>query len=177
MRCEIRLSGRGGQGLITAGVILSEAAMRAGLEVAMSQSYGPEARGGASKAEVIVGDEPILYPKVQRPGIVLLMSQEAYEMYGQELEPGGVMIVDSSEVKSCQPQVEGRLIKLPITHEARTKLRPVVANVVALGVIAAATGLIDKEMMREAVLKRVPQGTEEMNSKAFELGYEMGKAA
>ena len=176
MKCEIRLSGRGGQGLITAGVILSEAAARAGLEVTMSQSYGPEARGGASKAEVIVGDEPILYPRVQRPKIVLLMSQEAYEMYGQDLEPGGVMIIDSSEVKG-EPQVEGRLIKLPISLEARKKLKPVVANVVALGVITAATNLIDKEVMKEAVVSRVPKGTEEINCQAFELGYQMGKAA
>jgi 2-oxoglutarate ferredoxin oxidoreductase subunit gamma len=175
MKREIRLSGTGGQGLITAGIILSDAALRAGMEVTMSQSYGPEARGGASKAEVIIGDEPIHFPRVLNPWLVLVMSQQAYDRYGQELAPNGTMVIDSSEV-SGDPDVEGEVVKLPISRTAREELRPVVANVLALGVIAGLTELIAPDCLEEAVLARVPRGTEELNLRAFRMGLEMGQA-
>lgn len=109
MRCEVRLAGIGGQGLITAGIILGEAALREGRQVVVSQSYGPEARGGASKAEVIIDNELIYYPKVSLPNILLVMSQQAFERFGVELVPGGTMIVDSSLVEVKRP-VDGRLV-------------------------------------------------------------------
>ena len=159
--------------MITAGIILSEAAMRAGMEVTMSQSYGPEARGGAAKAEVIISDEPIYFPIVLLPHLLLVMSQQAYDSYGDELVPGGTMIIDSSTVEG-EPHIDGRVIRLPITRTAREKLRPVVANVVALGVICGATNIIEKRFMEEAVLARVPRGTEELNAQAFQIGFQMG---
>lgn len=161
--------------MITAGIILSEAAMRAGMEVTMSQSYGPEARGGAAKAEVIISDELIYYPKVLTPHLLLVMSQQAYDKYGDELAPGGTMIIDSSTVKG-EPHVDGRVIRSPITRTARQKLKPVVANVVALGIICGATNIIERRFLEEAVLARVPRGTEELNARAFEIGSQMGKA-
>ena len=175
MKHEIRLSGTGGQGLITAGIILSDAALRAGMEVTMSQSYGPEARGGASKAEVIISDEAIHFPRLLNPWLVLVMSQQAYDRYGQELAPNGIMIIDSSEVAG-EPEVDGKVVKLPISRTAREKLRPVVANVLALGVIVGLTKLIDPKYMQEAVLARVPKGTEDLNTRAFQMGLEMGQA-
>jgi len=161
--------------MVTAGIILSEAAMRAGMEVTMSQSYGPEARGGAAKAEVIISDEPIYYPKVLIPHLLLVMSQQAYDVYGDELAPGGTMIIDSSAVKG-EPHIDGRVIRSPIMQTARRRLKPVVANVVALGMICGATSIIERQFMEEAVLARVPRGTEELNAQAFQIGFQMGEA-
>ncbi|NLH86708.1 MAG: 2-oxoacid:ferredoxin oxidoreductase subunit gamma, partial [Firmicutes bacterium] len=117
MRKEIRLSGYGGQGLILAGIILAEAAMRDGYEVVQSQSYGPEARGGASRAEVIISDEPIDYPKVTSPDILLLMSDQACKRFAGSVCEGGTVIVDSGLVTSV-PETPGIVNGFPITDIA-----------------------------------------------------------
>ena len=117
MKQELRLSGTGGQGLITAGIILAEAALLDGKLAIQSQSYGPEARGGASKAEVIISDEAIHFPKVTDPNLLLAMSQEAATKYSHDLTAGSVMITDSLFVSDV-PDFGGKVYELPITHSA-----------------------------------------------------------
>lgn len=176
MRYEIRLAGRGGQGLVLAGLILGEAALRSGHNVAMSQSYAARVRGGISFSEVVIDEEEIIYPKATSPDLLLVMSQEALEKHGSRLRPGGTMILDSTEVEG-EPQVKGRLIRVPITGLARERLRAVAANMVALGVLGGVTGMIAKEELVEALRAHVPKGTERLNEEALELGWEEGERA
>ncbi|MBF7082287.1 2-oxoacid:acceptor oxidoreductase family protein [Desulfallas sp. Bu1-1] len=172
---ELRLGGKGGQGLILAGIILAEAAIRDGKNSVQSQSYGPEARGGASRAEVIIGDEEIDYPKVSRPGVLLVMSQEACDKFAGDLERGGVLIADSTYVHTI-PEVDGVVYKLPISLAAREEVgKEMVANVVALGVMARITGVVSRQALTEALLARIPRGTGELNRKALDLGWEMAE--
>jgi 2-oxoglutarate ferredoxin oxidoreductase subunit gamma len=176
MRYEIRLAGRGGQGLVLAGLILGEAALRSDRSVAMSQSYAPRVRGGVSLSEVVIDEEEIVYPKVTSPDLLLVMSQEALEEHGSQLRPGGTVIIDSSEVEG-EPQVEGRVIMVPITRLARERLGAVAANMVALGVLGGATGIVAKEELIEALRAHAPKGTERLNKEALELGWEEGEGA
>ncbi|OAT85919.1 2-oxoglutarate ferredoxin oxidoreductase subunit gamma [Desulfotomaculum copahuensis] len=169
---EIRLSGSGGQGLILAGIILAEAGIREGKKAVQTQSYGPEARGGASKAEVILSDGPVDYPKVEYAGILLVMNQESCRKYMPLLKEGGVAIVDTTYVQDIPP-VKGRVYALPISLLARQKTgRELVANIVALGVLAGITGLVGRESLERAVIARIPPGTEELNRKALDAGYQ-----
>ncbi len=176
MRTEIRFAGSGGQGLITAGIILAEAAgLHEGKNVVQTQSYGPEARGGASKAEVVIADEPIHYPKAQRLDILLAMTQEACDRYFLDLKHDGTLIVDADLVPT--PPTSAALA-VPITRRVREELgRELFANIAALGVIAGATGIVSHGALEAAVLARVPKGTEEANRRALELGFEMGQEA
>lgn len=179
MRKEIRLSGSGGQGLILAGIILAEAAaIYDGHEVMQTQSYGPEARGGASRAEVIIADEAIDYPKVAVPDVVLVMSQEACDRYARHVKRGGIVVVDGTNIKSS-PSVGGaEVISLPITDMARHDVgRQVTANIVALGVLVGVCGLATPEAMERTIRARVPRGTEELNIRAFRVGLERAREA
>ena len=176
MRYEIRLAGRGGQGLVLAGLILGEAALRSGRNVAMSQSYAARVRGGTSLSEVVIDEEEIIYPKATSPHLLLVMSQEALEEHGSQLRPGGTVIIDSTEVEG-EPQVEGRVVRVPITQLARDRLRAVAANMVALGVLGGATGVVSKEELIEALRAHAPKGTERLNEEALELGWEEGERA
>jgi 2-oxoglutarate ferredoxin oxidoreductase subunit gamma len=142
----------------------------------MSQSYAPRVRGGTSLSEVVIDEEEIIYPKVTSPDLLLVMSQEALEAYGSQLRPGGTVIIDSTEVEG-EPQVEGRVISVPITGLARERLRAVAANMVALGVLGGATGIISKEELTEALRAHAPKGTERLNEEALELGWEEGERA
>lgn len=167
---ELRLSGSGGQGLILIGIILAEAALLDNKLAIQSQSYGPEARGGASKAEVIISEKPIHYPKVTEPDLVLAMSQEATNKYATDLKTGGTLIVDTTFVKDV-PAHAKNVLKLPITKVAHEQLgKALFANIVALGAIVCLTKAVSVEAVTKAVLHRVPQGTEEINKKALELG-------
>lgn len=172
---EIRLSGFGGQGLITAGIILADAAVKEGKQAVQTQSYGPEARGGASKAEVIISDNIIDYPKVKEPDVLLAMSQEACNKYLPSLREHGILIIDSYYVKNVPP-ANVRVYALPITELAREKLgKVIVANIVALGTTVELTGVVGRQVLEEAVLSRVPRGTEELNRQALALGFELGR--
>ncbi len=181
-RLEIRLAGSGGQGLILAGVILAEAAgIHEGKFVAQTQSYGPEARGGASKSEVVISDAEIDYPKAIKPDVLLCMNQKACDTYIFEVKPGGTLIVDQGLVHHLPTS---RAVAIPFTQIAREKLgKPILANIVALGALATLTGIVSLKSLEAAVLARVPKGTEEMNKKALEAGikaarkYLQGKAA
>jgi 2-oxoglutarate ferredoxin oxidoreductase subunit gamma len=168
---EIRLSGSGGQGLITAGIILAEAAVLEGKEVIQSQSYGPEARGGASKAEVIISDAPIHHPKVLTPSIAWAMTQEACDKYTKDLADDALLIIDDSLV-TRPPQNQARIIKIPITQLAKQQLgNSLFANIVALGVLVGASQVVSAEAITEAVVNRFPPHTRDKNIQALKLGF------
>ena len=174
---EFLLTGTGGQGLILAAIMLAEAGIYADQNVAQSQSYGPEARGGASRAEVIIADEAIHYPKVEKPDFVLTLSQEAYKKYGLQLNEKAVLIVDNVHVTEVK-QRSTNFYSLPICKTARTQFgSEQSANVVVLGVVASLSGKIPMENVLQAVKQRAPKGTVERNIKALELGWQMGRDA
>lgn len=171
-QCEIRLSGSGGQGLILAGIILAEAALDDGKNAVQSQSYGPEARGGASKAEVIISNDDINYPKVKECDILLALTQVALNKYISTLKKDGTLIIDSSLQISNRDDI--KVISVPILETATEELqKPMVANIVALGVLNKLAKLVSEKSLEEAVLSRVPRGTEELNQKALLKGYEL----
>lgn len=172
---QISLSGTGGQGLILAGIILAEAAIIDGKEAIQTQSYGPEARGGASKAEVLISNEPIDYPKVLSADILLVMSQEACNKYSGLVGPNGRMIIDSSLVWDI-PEIAAKVIPLEITKMATEELGKVmVANIIALGALVGLTQAVSQEALKTAVLARVPKGTGKLNLQALEMGFDMVK--
>jgi 2-oxoglutarate ferredoxin oxidoreductase subunit gamma len=176
-RTEIRLAGEGGQGMILAGIILAEAAaIHGGKNAVQTQSYGPEARGGASKSEVVIADGEIDHPEVLEADVVVALSQEAYKKFAASVKPGGLLIVDEERVDSSgTPQA----VRLPIARLAfETTGRQITANTVALGVLVALTGVVGRDEIQKAVLARAPKGTEEMNRKALEAGFQAaGKVA
>lgn len=176
-RYEIRFSGAGGQGLITAGIILAEAAsIIEGKHAVQSQSYGPEARGGASKSEVIISDAPIDYPKATVVDACLAMTQESADKYANGIKAGGVLLIDSDFVKN-EPKGDFKVYKMPIMRAAKEEVgREIVANVVALGAMIALTDAVSREAGEKAVLSRVPEAFIELNKKAYALGFEKVKA-
>lgn len=172
-RQELRLTGSGGQGLILAGIILAEAALHDDMNVVQSQSYGPEARGGASKAEVIISKNDINYPKVDDCDIMLTLTQDAYNKYIKSLKPNGVLILDNS-VNIEIERDDITIYKIPILDTAISIFRnPMVANIVALGSIYELTKVVSKESLEMAVLDRVPPGTRKLNQKALEEGFNL----
>ena len=172
MRQEVRFSGLGGQGIITAAVILGRAAaIYGGKYVVQTQSYGPEARGGASASAVIISDEPIHYPKVTDPHIYAIMSEEAYRKYGAAASADAVMLVDPGYITS---RPDCTCYEVDATAEAKARLgKPLFANVIMLGGLLEATGIITYEALEHAVLDSVPRGTEENNKKAIAIGMEL----
>ena len=170
-RHEIRLSGSGGQGMITAGIILAMAAsLYDGKKSIQSQSYGPEARGGASKAEVIIDDIDINYPKVIAPDILVALTQEAVDKYSKDLKNGGVLIVDDMLVRKL-PEGNFTVYKLPIIKTAAERVgKAMVANIVMLSALNTICHLVDSDSLNTAVLRSVPKGTENLNKKALEMG-------
>lgn len=173
-RYEIRFSGSGGQGIITAAIIFAEAVgVREGKFVCQTQSYGPEARGGKSKAEVVISDHPIDYPKALELDLLLAMNQAACDAYFYDLKPNGLLVVDSSLVEQYPTS---RIIAVPFTSIAREEFgKSMTANMVALGTIGALTSQVSLENLELSLLSRIPRGTEEMNKKAFALGVEEGR--
>lgn len=170
MKKNIRLTGTGGQGLILAGIILAEAALLEGKNAIQSQSYGPEARGGASKAEVIIADEAIHYPKVLESDYLLSMSEKAYEKYNGGMKQNSVLILDTTFVKEVPNEKAAKTIAVPITRLAKEATgREMTANIAALGILSA-LGIVAEKPLKQAILHRIPKGTEELNMKAFEVG-------
>lgn len=172
-RYEIRLSGSGGQGLILAGKIMAEAVViYDGRNAVQTQSYGPEARGGASKAEVVISDGEIDYPKALDLDVLLALTQTSCDRYSKDLKKGGILIVDSDLVRQL-PKGDFKIFSMPITDIAVKKVgKAVVTNIVALGILTKICGVVSEEAMRKAILARVPKGTEELNMKAFEEGLQ-----
>lgn len=170
-RYEIRFSGSGGQGLITAAVVFAEAVgVYDGKYVCQTQSYGPEARGGKSKAEVVISDIPIDYPKALELDLLLAMNQAACDAYFYDLKPNGILVVDSGLVEQ---HPTSRIIAIPFTEIAKEEVgRELVANMVALGAIGLLSDKVDLGNLERALLARVPKGTEDMNSRALQYGIE-----
>lgn len=151
---ELRLSGSGGQGIILAGIILAEAAINEGKNAIQSQSYGPEARGGASKAEVIISTEAIYFPKVQDPDYLLALTQVAADKYLDGIGENGVVILDAS-IKVPENVKAKKIIHIPILKTATEVVgKSIVANIVAVGAITEITGVVSKEAVENAVLSR-----------------------
>jgi len=175
-RYEIRFSGEGGQGLVLAGKIFAEAAaIYDDLNATQSQSYGPEARGGSSRSEVIISDEEIDYPKAMHIDLLLALTQEALDRYHVDMKENSIIIVDEDAALRL-PAGPFKIYKLPIVRLAREKVgRALVANIVALGIIAGVSRIVSDRALREAIKARVPKGTEEINMKAFEIGLEAAK--
>jgi len=175
-RIEIRLSGFGGQGIILAGYILGKAAaLYDHKHATMTQNYGPESRGGACSAQVIVADTPVSYPHLTAPQVVVAMSQEAYTKYAGELTEGGLLIIDEDLVRLNNGAPRQRLYGIPSTRIAEEMGRKMIANIVMLGCLAALDDTVSPDALRQAVRDSVPKGTEELNLKAFERGYTHGQ--
>jgi len=174
-RFEIRLAGSGGQGLILAGIILAEAAgIYDGKFVCQTQSYGPEARGGASKADVVISDEEIDYPKSIRPDVLLAMNQKSLDLYLRDLKPDGVLLVDATLVSEIPDH--HRVFAIPFTELARDRIgKAMTANIVALAALCQLTGAVSLEGLEAAVLARVPRGTAELNRAALAAGVEAAR--
>ena len=168
---QLRFSGSGGQGVITAAIIFAEAAIVEGKNAVQSQSYGPEARGGASKAEVIIADKAIYHPKVLHPDYVLAMTQKAADKYYHDLAADGLLILDTDLV----PEVPDfpHIVRIPITKLAIEQVgKPLYANIVALGAIVRLTQLVKLATVRKCVADRVPPATVEQNMHALQTGWD-----
>ena len=173
-KMELRLAGSGGQGVILATVILAEAAVLAGKHTAQSQAYGPEARGGSCKAEVLISDAPIGFTKVQQPTFLMVLTQKALTEYGHDLPENCVVLADES-LQIPQELNLPHLTRLPILRTAQEKVgKLMTANIVAVGAINALLGLVSQDKLREAVMLHVPKGTEALNERALEAGRALG---
>ena len=171
VRTEIILSGAGGQGLILAGAILAEAAgVYENREVVQTQSYGIQARGGASQSTVIISDDRIKFPEVLAPDILLCLSQEAYVRYTPALREGGLLIVDQDLV-SVEALGDGAaLVALPFTAAAEKMGHRIAANVIALGALAMVTGVVNPESIGKAIPSRLPDRNVNVALEALEIG-------
>jgi 2-oxoglutarate ferredoxin oxidoreductase subunit gamma len=169
-RIEVRLAGEGGQGMILAGILLAEAAaIFDGKNAIQTQSYGPEARGGASKAEVIISEKDIDFPEVISADVLVAMSQEACDKYASNMHRDGLVIVDEEKVG----RVPGpNVVRIPITRLAiETTGKSITANVVALGALVGLTKIVSRSAIEKAVSARAPRGTEELNKAALDAGF------
>jgi 2-oxoglutarate ferredoxin oxidoreductase subunit gamma len=171
---RVRLSGRGGQGLILAGLVLAEAGSREGLHVVQTQSYGPEARLGASKSDVILSREDIAFPGVTEPDVLLCLSRDAFSKYGATMAAGGLRLVDR-QVAAEVPV--GDAMVLPLVDTAQSIGDVIVTNVVALGALVALSGAVSQSSLRDALRGRVKPQLVELNERALAAGWELGEKA
>ena len=172
---EIRIAGFGGQGVILAAMIIGKAVSIFQRDHAtMTQNFGPESRGGACSAQVVLSGSPILYPYVTRPDILVAMSQEAYTRFVPELKAGGLLLVEQDLVRLTDLPEGIRVHGVPATRLAEELGRKMVLNVVMVGFFASVTGLVDEQALRRAVEDSVPPAFRELNLKAFQKGFEYG---
>ncbi|MCQ2977804.1 MAG: 2-oxoacid:ferredoxin oxidoreductase subunit gamma [archaeon] len=180
MRTEVRIAGFGGQGVIMTGIIIGKSAsLFDGMNAVQTQSYGPEARGGASRCEVVISDEEIHYPKVQAPDILVAMSHEALIKYLDDLKDNGILIidpdmVDESEIADFINEHNINVYHAPATKTATDEIGlRIVANIVMMGAIVKVTGIVSVDAAKKSILDSVPKGTEDKNIQAFEAGYNL----
>ena len=172
---EIRIAGFGGQGVILAAAVIGKAAaIFEGGYATMTQAFGPEARGGSSSAQVILSTEPILYPYVTQPDILVVMSQEAYTRFSPQLKPGGILITEQELVNIDKLPTGIRVYGVPATRLAEELGRKMVLNIVMVGFFGAVTGLLDRESLRKAVADSVPPAFQDLNLRAFDKGFQYG---
>ena len=175
-RCRMVFSGSGGQGVITAAIILAEAAvLHEGLEAVQTQAYGAAARGGATRSDVIIADTPINFPKVVQPNVLVCLTQEAYNKFVGIIRPGGLLVTDSRFV---QPNLKVDAIQrqLPMYKTVMDAIgKPIVFNICMLGALLGLTDLVRPEAIMKVLEERIPPGFLEMNRKALTLGLELGK--
>jgi 2-oxoglutarate ferredoxin oxidoreductase subunit gamma len=172
---EIRVAGFGGQGVILAAAVIGKAAaIFEGGYATMTQAFGPEARGGSSSAQVILSTEPILYPYVTQPDILVVMSQEAYTKFSPQLKPGGILITEQELVNIDRLPTGIRVYGVPATRLAEELGRKMVLNIVMVGFFGAVTGILQRESLRRAVADSVPPAFQDLNLRAFEKGYQYG---
>ncbi len=170
---EIRLSGAGGQGLGLAGRVFSEAAIDSGYNVCQTQSYGPEARGGASRTDIIISKKEILYPNCRNLDILLAMNQESADKFGKSVKDEGIILVDTTFVNQIP---EGRVYEYSLTSISMEEFKtPMAANIIAVGMLASLTRLFTLDAWIRAMKSRVPGRFIKMNLKAFELGHKEGR--
>jgi 2-oxoglutarate ferredoxin oxidoreductase subunit gamma len=143
----------------------------------MTQNFGPEARGGACSAQLVVSDAPVLYPYVTRPEIMVIMSQEAYNRFANELRPGGTLIIEEDLVRVSNLNRDKKVFSIPATRFAEELGKRMVSNSVMVGFFTAVTKLLSAEAVRKAVADSVPSNFRDLNLKAFEKGYEYGLTA
>jgi 2-oxoglutarate ferredoxin oxidoreductase subunit gamma len=173
-RKEIRIAGFGGQGIVLSGSVLGKAASIYDKRFAsLTQSYGPESRGGSCRAEVVIDDAPIEYPYIVNPQLQIILSQEAYNEYGGNAAPDTLVIIDSDLVK-VDPVQNPKPLSIPASSMAQELGRVVVANIIVLGFLAAISDVVSYEALKSSILDSIPQGTEDFNMKAFDLGYKYG---
>lgn len=175
---QVRLAGKGGQGVVLAGLLLAEAAVRAGKNATHAQAFGPESRGGASKADVIISDGPIDYLVATRLDVLVALSQTALDVHLRQVRPGGTVLVDSDSVAPAPARADLQWHALPITSTARERLGATLgANVLALGALLALTGLVPAESMEQVLAARWPRAGGERALRAFRAGLELASQA
>ena len=175
---EIRLAGFGGQGVILSAIVLGKAAsIFQGSYATMTQNFGPEARGGACSAQLVLSDSPVLYPYVTHPDIMVAMSQEAYTRFAPELKDGGMLIIEQDLVRVSDLHKEFQIYSIPATRIAEELGKRMVLNSVMVGFFTAVTRLLDADAVRKAVADSVPPSFLKLNLQAFEKGFEYGASA
>jgi 2-oxoglutarate ferredoxin oxidoreductase subunit gamma len=176
-RCRIVFSGSGGQGVITAAVILAEAAaIYEELTAVQAQSYGAAARGGSTRSDVIISDSVIHYPKVIQPNVLVCLTQESYTNFYPIIRPGGLLLTDSRYVK-LEKKVDARQIELPMYRTVMEKIgKPIVFNICMLGALGAVIDLVRPESIMKVLETRIPEAFLDMNRQALELGQNLAQA-
>ena len=174
-KSRIVFSGTGGQGVITAAIIIAESAvLHENLNAVQTQAYGPEARGGAARSDVIISNSEIFFPKVNQPNYLVCLSQQAYNKYSSIIRPGGTLMVDSRYVKTHK-KVDANQVELPMYMRVKEKIgNPIVLNICMLGAFIEITGLVRKESILKLLESRIPKDFLDMNKKALELGINLG---
>jgi 2-oxoglutarate ferredoxin oxidoreductase subunit gamma len=171
---RIVFSGSGGQGVITAAIILAEAAaLYEGLNAVQTQVYGPEARGGATRSDIVISEEPIHYPKVLNPHFLVCLTQEAYNKYAVLIRPGGLLLTDSHFAKP-EPRIDARQVGLPMYESVMGRIgKPIVFNICMLGAFIGLTRVVKIESALKVLETKIPSGFLEMNKQALEIGMEL----
>lgn len=172
---EIRIAGFGGQGVILSAVVIGKAGciFHNGYST-MTQNFGPEARGGACSAQVILSDKPVLYPYVSQPDILVVMSQEAYTLFSPQINPNGILVIEEDLVRINELPVGVRVYSIPATRIAEELGKKMVLNIVMVGFFAAVSQVLDPDAVRNAVAASVPEAYRELNLKAFDKGFDYG---
>ena len=172
---EIRIAGFGGQGVILSAIVIGKAGCihQSGFST-MTQSFGPEARGGACSAQVILSDTPVLYPYVTRPDVLIVMSHEAYSIFAPQVKENGTLIIEQDLVRVDTLPSGVRVFSCPATRLAEELGKKMVLNIVMVGFFGAVTGLLQPDSLRNAIADSVPEAYRDLNRKAFDKGYEYG---